>query len=80
MKFMGINIKCPIIVNVENMGSLFMAVNRCRKQTKHIDTRFHFILDYVEKGFIKVIFVPTDLNKADVFTKNNNCEKFDQHT
>ena len=49
LKFMGVNIDYTIIVHVDNMGGLFMAVNGPGKQTKHIDTRFHFILDYIEK-------------------------------
>ncbi|GKB95981.1 hypothetical protein Tco_0982118 [Tanacetum coccineum] len=39
----------------------------CR--TKHIDIRYHFIRDHILKGDIKLHFVPTDLQLADIFTK-----------
>ncbi|GKD45069.1 retrovirus-related pol polyprotein from transposon TNT 1-94 [Tanacetum coccineum] len=37
--------------------------------TKHIDIRYHFIRDHILKGDIKLHFVPTELQQADMFTK-----------
>ncbi|KAJ9558774.1 hypothetical protein OSB04_013388 [Centaurea solstitialis] len=38
-------------------------------KTKHIDIRYHFIKDHVEKGNIQLYFVESDLQLADLFTK-----------
>ncbi|KAI3770671.1 hypothetical protein L6452_01812 [Arctium lappa] len=38
-------------------------------KTKHIDVRYHFIKDHVEKGTIELFFVKTDYQLADLFTK-----------
>ncbi|KAJ9566739.1 hypothetical protein OSB04_002705 [Centaurea solstitialis] len=38
-------------------------------RTKHIDIRYRFIKDHVEKGNIKLYFVESDLQLADLFTK-----------
>ncbi|GJV52316.1 retrovirus-related pol polyprotein from transposon TNT 1-94 [Tanacetum coccineum] len=38
-------------------------------RTKHIDIRYHFIIDHILKGDIELHFVPTDLQLADIFTK-----------
>ncbi|KAI3746354.1 hypothetical protein L6452_08784 [Arctium lappa] len=38
-------------------------------KTKHIDVRYHFIKDNVEKGTIELYFVKTDYQLADLFTK-----------
>ncbi|KAJ9538185.1 hypothetical protein OSB04_030918 [Centaurea solstitialis] len=38
-------------------------------KTKHIDIRYHFIKDHVEKGNIELYFVESDLQLADLFTK-----------
>ncbi|GKB57057.1 hypothetical protein Tco_0913243, partial [Tanacetum coccineum] len=38
-------------------------------RTKHIDIRYDFIRDHILKGDIKLHFVPTDLQLADIFTK-----------
>ena len=38
-------------------------------KTKHIDIRYHFIKDHVEKGTIELYFVNTEFQLADFFTK-----------
>nr|GEW65846.1 hypothetical protein [Tanacetum cinerariifolium] len=38
--------------------------------TKHIDVRYHFIKDNVEKGTIELYFVGTEYQLADLFTKS----------
>nr|GEU44268.1 hypothetical protein [Tanacetum cinerariifolium] len=46
----------------------------CKKakhtRTKHIDVRYHFIKDHVEKGTIELYFVGTEYQLADLFTKS----------
>ncbi|GJY72664.1 retrovirus-related pol polyprotein from transposon TNT 1-94 [Tanacetum coccineum] len=39
-------------------------------RTKHIDVRYHFIKDHVEKGTIELYFVGTEFQLADLFTGN----------
>ena len=38
-------------------------------RTKHIDIRYHFLKDNVQKSNIELIFVPSPEEIADVFTK-----------
>ena len=38
-------------------------------KTKHIDIRYDFIKDHVEKGTIELYFVNTEFQLADLFTK-----------
>nr|GFC79399.1 retrovirus-related Pol polyprotein from transposon TNT 1-94 [Tanacetum cinerariifolium] len=38
-------------------------------RTKHIDVRYHFIKDHVEKRTIEIYFVGTEYQLADLFTK-----------
>ncbi|KAI3770857.1 hypothetical protein L6452_02005 [Arctium lappa] len=38
-------------------------------KTKHIEIRYHFIRDHVMNGDIKLHFIPTDFQLADLFTK-----------
>ena len=80
LKFLGIPIEYPIIVNVDNIGAVYLAKNATTgNRTKHIDTRYHFVREYVEDGIIKVRFVRSEENHADIFTKNLNIEKFEKH-
>nr|GEX54838.1 retrovirus-related Pol polyprotein from transposon TNT 1-94 [Tanacetum cinerariifolium] len=39
-------------------------------RTKHIDVRYHFIKDHVEKGTIELSFIGTEYQVADLFTKS----------
>nr|GEV15039.1 retrovirus-related Pol polyprotein from transposon TNT 1-94 [Tanacetum cinerariifolium] len=39
-------------------------------RTNHIDVRYHFIEDHVEKGTIELYFVGTEYQLADLFTKS----------
>nr|GEU71644.1 retrovirus-related Pol polyprotein from transposon TNT 1-94 [Tanacetum cinerariifolium] len=38
-------------------------------RTKHIDIRYHFIMDPILKGNIELHFIPTEYQLADIFTK-----------
>ncbi|GJV22336.1 hypothetical protein Tco_1371356 [Tanacetum coccineum] len=38
-------------------------------RTKHIDIRYHFIRNHILKGDIKLHFIPTKYQLADIFTK-----------
>ncbi|KAI3692747.1 hypothetical protein L6452_32569 [Arctium lappa] len=45
-------------------------------KTKHIDVRYHFIKDNVEKGTIELFFVKTEYQLADLFTKPLDEKRF----
>nr|GEW50057.1 retrovirus-related Pol polyprotein from transposon TNT 1-94 [Tanacetum cinerariifolium] len=45
-------------------------------RTKHIDVRYHFIKEKVEKGIVEVFFVGTKYQLADLFTKALPEERF----
>ncbi|GKB68004.1 retrovirus-related pol polyprotein from transposon TNT 1-94 [Tanacetum coccineum] len=45
-------------------------------KTKHIDIRYHFIKEHVEKGTVEIYFVGTEYQLADLFTKVLLKERF----
>nr|GFA69095.1 copia protein [Tanacetum cinerariifolium] len=45
-------------------------------RTKHIDVRYHFIKEKVEKGIVELFFVRTEYQLADLFTKALPVERF----
>lgn len=51
---------------------------RLSDRSKHIDTRFHFVKDYIKKGFITCKYCPTEQMLADVFTKPVAAKKLMQ--
>ncbi|GJU80515.1 retrovirus-related pol polyprotein from transposon TNT 1-94 [Tanacetum coccineum] len=46
-------------------------------KTKHIDIRYHFIKEHVEKGTVEIYFVGTEYQLADLFTKALSKERFE---
>jgi hypothetical protein len=80
LQSLGISVKLPIIVRIDSIGAIFMAENASSGVcTRHIDTRYHFIQEHIEDGFIQIVFVRTSNNNADIFTKNVNKETYEKH-
>lgn len=77
---MKIPVSIPIIVRIDNVGAMFMTENATtQNRTRHVDIRYHFVREFVEEGFIKIIFVRSKENDADIFTKNVTGELYDKH-
>ncbi|GJS25126.1 retrovirus-related pol polyprotein from transposon TNT 1-94 [Tanacetum coccineum] len=45
-------------------------------RTKHIDAKYHFIKEHVEKGIVELFFVGTEYELADSFTKALSEDRF----
>jgi hypothetical protein len=53
-----IKVNLPIIIKTDNIGAIFMAENSSTGVRKlYVDTRYHFIREFIEDGFTKVEFV-----------------------
>jgi hypothetical protein len=54
----------------DNTSAISVAKNPVlHSKTKHIEVRYHFLRDNVEKGKIALIYVPTHDHLADISTK-----------
>ena len=68
----------PLTIKADNQGVIALAKdNKFHSRTKHIDLRYHFIREAVEEGKIKMEYVPTSKNVADIFTKALPRPKFE---
>ena len=76
--FIGVKVPLPIVVKVDNMGAIYMSENDGLKKSRHIDIRYHFIREYVDQGIVKIVFVKSEDNKADPFTKNLKKDDMDK--
>lgn len=52
---------------------------RLSNRSKHIDTRFHFVKDYVDRSIVRCVYCPTDDMLADILTKALSHGKFSEH-
>ena len=77
---MSLEVNLPITVRVDNVGAIFMSENvTTSNRTKHVDTRYRFVNEFVEDGFIEIIFVKTRDNVSDIFKNNTICEIGNRH-
>jgi len=61
----------------DNQGSIFIASNPVtEKRSKHIDIRYHYIREVLNRGIAEVFFINGDENPADLLTKNLGSVKF----
>ena len=76
MSELGIELS-PIPLFGDNQGSIFLASDPVQEKCiKHIDLRYHFIRDMVQKKQVKLFFIEGASNPADLFTKNLGRIKF----
>nr|GEW27229.1 hypothetical protein [Tanacetum cinerariifolium] len=60
----------PILVYCDNVSAVYMSANPVHHQrTKHIEINIHFVRDFVAKGEVRVLHVPSRFQYADIFTK-----------
>jgi hypothetical protein len=80
LESMSLKVDYPITVHVDNVGAIFLANNRTTgERTKHVDIRHHFVREYIEEGIVKIVFVRSRENDADIFTKNLPGEGYERH-
>jgi hypothetical protein len=72
--------KTPSIIREDNTGALFLVDNaQLGNRTKHIDTRYHFVRDMVKSEELQAVYVRSELNHADMCTKNLPRDKYEKH-
>ena len=73
---LGYNLK-PTPILCDNQGAIFVSSNPVtERRSKHIDIRFHYICDVIERKLVQVFYLEGEENPADLFTKNLGLVKF----
>ena len=73
----SVNVEKPITIYEENQPAIAMSKNpQFHGRSKHIDIKYHFVRDPVEKKAVTVLYCPTGTMLADLFTKGIPKEQF----
>jgi len=65
------------VIFVDNKSAIQVAKNPVHHgRSKHIDTRFHFLRDYMKEKIIELQYCHTTKQIADIFTKSLLSEIF----
>ena len=71
-----IQVQRPVVIYCDNLSSIQLARNPVfHARTKHIEVHYHFIRERVLAGDIDLMYVRTDEQIADIFTKALGAEK-----
>ena len=58
LDFLGVRVKLPITVHCDSIRAIFLSYNaKISQRTKHIDTKYRYVGEYVEQGTVKIVFV-----------------------
>jgi hypothetical protein len=67
---LGLPLAAGSIVCVDNQSTIAISKNGIKgERTKHVDIKYHFVTQRIRDGTIRVEYVPTDKQIADIFTK-----------
>ena len=67
---LGLHVQFGSLVYGDNQSTLAVSANGVKSdRTKHVDVKYHFITQTVEEGTVKLKWIPTAEQQADIFTK-----------
>ena len=70
----------PTVIHIDNTSARSLTGNPVfRARSKHIDVKFHWLREKVADGYVRLQYVPTNLQVTDVFTKALTGEAFHRH-
>ena len=59
-----------ILINCDNTSAINLSKNPIQHwRTKHIEIRYYFLRDHIQKGDIELIYVHTNKQLTDIFIK-----------
>ena len=81
LRYLKMKVNLPMLVLIDNIGAkemLDMKTAKCR--TKHVNTRYHWIKQFVDNEIVDVKYIKSENNIADICTKNLQPKLFEKHS
>ena len=76
-----LQVELPMLVECDNKATVDLVNGHSASGgTKHIDVRLMYARELKEAGVIKIQWIPTEKNEADIFTKNTDHKTFNRHS
>ncbi|KAJ0493560.1 putative RNA-directed DNA polymerase [Helianthus annuus] len=77
LRELGLNSEAPTLW-CDNLGTTYLTANPVfHARTKHVEVDYHFVREQVTQGHLKVNFISTEDQIADIFTKPLASQKFE---
>jgi Reverse transcriptase (RNA-dependent DNA polymerase) len=79
LKELGLQSQVGSIVHGDNQSTIAVTKNGIKgERTKHVDVKYHFVTETVERGDVRLKWIPTADQQADIFTKALAQPAFEQ--
>lgn len=79
LKDLKVQIERPFVLQMDNTSTITLAKNPVSHgRSKHIDVKYHFVRDMVNKGKDELKYCKTKSQLADLFTKALKHDKFER--
>src|SRR6202022_4824256 len=70
VKELGLHTQAGSTVHGDNQSAIAVAKNGVKgERTKHVDVKYHFVTETVERGDVHLKWIATAEQQADIFTK-----------
>ena len=80
LEMMGLQVELPMILEVDNKGTVDLANNwSISGQTRHVDVRQNFLRELKEDSILIIRWISGDENDTDIHTKNLAEPLFENH-
>ena len=67
----------PIVIHCDNQSCIKLTKNPVfHDRSKHIEMRYHYVRDMVQKNILSIQYVPTAKQTTDILTKPLSLTKF----
>ena len=68
---LGLHVRTGSVVHCDNQSTIAVCKNGIKngERTKHVDIKYHFITETIDRGEIKMQWVQSSDQEADIFTK-----------
>jgi hypothetical protein len=76
--FRACGIESCITIHCDSQSAIYLTKDQMiTEKSKHIEIRYHFVRDMIEKGLVKVCKISTHDNPADMMTKHVSVANFE---
>ena len=80
MSDIGCTQNTATLIREDNQGAICLAKNpKDHPRTKHIDVRYHYVRETVERKVMRIEYIPTGDMTADALTKGLPKPSFEKH-
>ena len=79
VKELGLRTDLASVVHGDNQSAIAVSKNGVKgERTKHVDVKYHFVTETIDRGDVKLEWVPSSEQHADIFTKALPIPIFEQ--